>query len=51
MSKIATFDGIKNNHNAYCSEDCMKTFFKSLREHAMKIINFEKKKMTLTTNE
>ena len=29
----------------------MKKFCKSLREHAMEIINFEKKKMRLLTNE
>ena len=29
----------------------MKKFCKSLREHAMKIINFEKKKMIPLTNE
>ena len=29
----------------------MKNFWKSLREHAMKIINFEKKKIELLTNE
>ena len=29
----------------------MKNFCKSLKEHAMKIINFKKKKMKLLTNE
>ena len=29
----------------------MKRFSESLREHAMKIINFKKKKMELLTNE
>ena len=29
----------------------MKNFCKSIREHAMKIINFEKKKIELLTNE
>ena len=27
-----------------CIKDCMKTFCECLREHAMKIINFKKKK-------
>ena len=31
--------------------DCMKKFRKSLREQAMEIINFKKKKMKLLTNE
>ena len=36
----------------YRSKDCMKKFCKDLREHATKIINYEKKKMIpLTTEE
>ena len=34
----------------YRGKDCMKKFRKSLREHAMKIINFENK-MKLSTKE
>ena len=44
MSTIQTFDDIENRHAAYRGEDCMKKFCESLREHAAKIINFEKKK-------
>ena len=51
MSTIWTFDGIENNHDVYRGENCMKKFCKSLREHSMKIINFEKKKRILLTNE
>ena len=29
----------------------MKKFFESLREHAMEMTNFKKKKITLVTNE
>ena len=32
------------------AKDCMKKFCESLREHAMEIINFKKKKMKLLTN-
>ena len=38
-----TFDGIEN-------KGCVKRFCKSFKEHAMKIINFEKKKMLQLTN-
>ena len=34
----------------YRCEDCMKKFFESLIEHAMKIINFKKKKAIPLTN-
>ena len=34
----------ENKHNLYREKDCMKRFCESLREHAMKIINFKKKK-------
>ena len=37
---------IKNKHDVYGSKDCMKKFCESLREHAMKIINFFKKMET-----
>ena len=39
------FDKTKNNLNYYRGEDCMKKFCKDLREHATKIINYEKKDM------
>ena len=39
MSVIWTSDGTKDKH------DCIKTFCESLKEHTMKIINFEKNKM------
>ena len=45
-------DQSKNKLNYYRGKDCMKTFSKDLREHASKIINYEKKKMIpLTTEE
>ena len=50
MFMIWAFDGIGNKRNAYRGEDCMKKFDESLRDHAIKIINFEKKKVILLTN-
>ena len=40
-----SFDKSKNKLNYYRGEDCMKKFCKDLREHATKIINYEKKYM------
>ena len=50
MSAIWTFDDIENINNVYRGKDCMKTFCESLRDHTMKIINFEKKKIIPITN-
>ena len=47
-----SFDKTKNKLDYYRGKDCMKKFCKDLREHATKIINYEKKKMIpLTTEE
>ena len=40
-----SFDKTKNKLDYYKDEDCMKKFCLNLREHAIKIINYEKKKM------
>ena len=40
-----SFDKSKSKLNYYRGEDCMTKFFKDLREHATKIINYEKKDM------
>ena len=39
-----SFDKSKNKLNYYRDEDCMTKFCKDLREHATKIINYEKKR-------
>ena len=39
-----SFDKSKSKLNYYRSEDCMTKFCKDLREHATKIINYEKKR-------
>ena len=44
MSTISSSRTIKNMHGVYRGKDCMKKFCESLREHAMKIINFKRKK-------
>ena len=51
MSMMQTFDGIENKHDVYRGEDCLRDFFESLRQHIMKIINFEKKKIVPLTKE
>ena len=40
-----SFDKTKNKRGCYRGKDCMKKFSKGLREHATKIINYEKKDM------
>ena len=47
-----SFDQTKNKLDHYRGKDCMKKFSKDLREHATKIIYYEKQKMiSLTTEE
>ena len=47
-----SFDKTKNKLDYYRGKDCMKKICEDLREHATKIINYEKKKMIpLTTKE
>ena len=40
ISTILLFKNIENKHDVYRGKDCMKKFCESLREHALKIINF-----------
>ena len=40
-----SFDELRNKLNYYRGKDCMKKFCKDLKEHAMRIINYEKKKI------
>ena len=49
MSTIWTFHGIKTKHDVCRGKDCMNKFCKSLEEHAMETIIFEKKKMISLT--
>ena len=49
MFTISSFKSIENKHDVHSGRDCIKTFCESLKEIAMKIINF--KKMEQLTNE
>ena len=51
MSMIWTFYGMENKHNIYRGENCMKNYRESLRDYAMNIFNFGKKKIMQLTNE
>ena len=44
MSTILSFNSIESKHGVYRGKDCMKTFCEFLREHAMKRVNYKKKK-------
>ena len=46
-----SFDKTKTTWNYYRGKDYMKTFCNDLRDRAMKIINYEKKKEIMLTNE
>ena len=46
-----SFDESKNKLNYYRGKDCMKKFCKDLKEHAARIINYEKKKIISLTKE
>ena len=46
-----SFDKFKNERKYYRGEDCMKMFWKDLKDQAMKIINYEKKKIIPLTDE
>ena len=45
-----SFDKTKNKLDYYKGDNCMENFCKGLREHATKIINYEKKDMIPLTN-
>ena len=46
-----SFDKSNNKLSYYRGEDCMKRFFKDLKDHATKLIDFKKKIMTPLTKE
>ena len=51
MLTIFSFRSIENKHDVYRGKDSMKKFCESLRENAMKINNFIKKKLKLLTKD
>ena len=46
-----SFDTKKNKLDYYRGKNCMKNYCPDLREHAMKIINYDKKEMIPLTKE
>ena len=46
-----SFDLTKNRLDCYKGNDCMERFCKNQKEHATKIINYEKKEMIPLTDE
>ena len=51
MSTISSLKSIENKHDIYTGKDCMKKFCEFLREQALKIISFKKKKKKLLTKD
>ena len=45
-----SFNATKNKTDCYRGKDCMERFCKDLRDHAMKIINYEEKEMIPPTD-
>ena len=43
-----SFDAAKNKLDCYKGKDCMEKFCKDFRQHAMRIVNYEKKMILLT---
>ena len=50
MLTISSCKNMEVKHDVYRGKDCMKRFYESLREHAMDINDFKKKKMKVFTN-
>ena len=44
-STISPFKTTEDKHGVYRGKDCMKKFCQSIREYAMKIIDFKYRKM------
>ena len=43
-----SFESTKNKLDCYKGKDCMESFCKDLREHTLKIVNFERKRNDTT---
>ena len=50
MFTNCSFDSAENKLDRYRGKDCIERFCKDLREHAMKIIDYEKKEMMPLTD-
>ena len=51
MSVILLFKEIKNKHDVWRGEDCIKSFCECLKKYTRRINNFKKKKMKLLRKE
>ena len=51
MSTISSFKSIENKHDVYRGNYCLKRFCEPLREHAIELIDFKKKKIKSSPNE
>ena len=45
MFTHCSYDATKNKLDHYGDKDCMERFFKDLKEHATKILNYEKEEL------
>ena len=50
MFTNCSFDTTKSKLDCYRGEDCMERFCKGLKDHAMKVINYEEKEMIPLTD-
>ena len=50
MSTTSSFKSIETKLDKYKSKDCIKTFSKSLRKHALEVISLKPKKIKQLTN-
>ena len=50
MFTYCSFDAAKNRLGYYRGQDCMEKFCNDLKEHAMKVISYEKKEMIPLTD-
>ena len=50
MSTVSSIKSRENKHDVQRGKDCIKKFCESLREHAMRILNFKKKKWNYLPN-
>ena len=48
LFKNCSFDKTKNTHDYYRGIDCIEVLSKKLKEHALEIINYEKKRNDTT---
>ena len=51
MSTISSFRSIEKKHDVYRGKDCIRKFYESLREDAMKKLILKRNKMKLLTKE